>query len=195
MPDESSPLLVKNQSRRCTRRTLAFDFPGAHLGRPLQFGVTTSGRAAVCKEVTPIPNTLYYGDNLDILRRYINNDTIDLVYLDPPFNSNATYNVLFAEQDGARAASQIKAFDDTWKWDQAASKAYQETVLAGGKLSDAMQAFHQILGDSNMLAFLAPPRRRAVKAALGDTAAGRALGTLVTRRKDLPSASLTECNV
>jgi len=52
-------------------------------------------------------NTLYYGDNLDVLRRHLKDETVDLVYLDPPFNSNATYNVLFAEQDGTRAAAQI----------------------------------------------------------------------------------------
>ena len=50
-------------------------------------------------------NTLYYGDNLDIMRRYIKDETIDLVYLDPPFNSNATYNVLFKEKNGSQAAS------------------------------------------------------------------------------------------
>src|SRR5271157_5065131 len=63
-------------------------------------------------------NALYIGDNLDVLRRYIKDESVDLVYLDPPFNSNANYNVLFAEQDGSRAASQIKAFHDTWHWDQ-----------------------------------------------------------------------------
>jgi len=52
-------------------------------------------------------NLLYYGDNLDILRRYVKDETVDLVYLDPPFNSNTNYNVLFAEKDGSKAASQI----------------------------------------------------------------------------------------
>lgn len=65
-------------------------------------------------------NILYYGDNLDILRRYIGDETVDLVYLDPPFDSNQNYNVLFAEQDGSCAAAQIKAFGDTWRWDRAA---------------------------------------------------------------------------
>lgn len=51
-------------------------------------------------------NVLYYGDNLDVLRRYVPDASVDLVYLDPPFNSNATYNVLFAEQDGSRSAGQ-----------------------------------------------------------------------------------------
>jgi DNA modification methylase len=99
-------------------------------------------------------NALYYGDNLDILRRYIADESVDLVYLDPPFNSNATYNVLFAEQDGTRAASQIKAFGDTWQWDQAAAHAYQEIVETGGKVSQALQAFRQFLGENDLLAYL-----------------------------------------
>jgi 16S rRNA G966 N2-methylase RsmD len=72
-------------------------------------------------------NQLYYGDNLEILRRYVKDETIDLVYLDPPFKSNQDYNVLFAEQGGARSAAQIKAFVDNWQWDQAAAAAYQES--------------------------------------------------------------------
>lgn len=50
---------------------------------------------------------------------------MDLVYLDPPFNSNATYNVLLAEQNGSKTGAQLKAFGDTWKWDEAAAKTYQ----------------------------------------------------------------------
>jgi site-specific DNA-methyltransferase (adenine-specific) len=61
-------------------------------------------------------NLLYYGDNLDILRRYVEDESVDLVYLDPPFNSNADYNVLFAEKSGEKAHAQIKAFEDTWEW-------------------------------------------------------------------------------
>lgn len=63
-------------------------------------------------------NTLYYGDNLDVLRRYVTDESVDMIYLDPPFKSNQDYNVLFAEQDGSRSAAQIKAFEDTWRWDQ-----------------------------------------------------------------------------
>lgn len=99
-------------------------------------------------------NLLFYGDNLDILRRYIPAETVDLIYLDPPFKSNQDYNVLFAEQSGARSAAQIKAFEDTWRWDQAAADAYQATVEAGGRVSQALQAFRTFLGTNDMLAYL-----------------------------------------
>jgi DNA modification methylase len=100
-------------------------------------------------------NLLYYGDNLDVLRRYIKDESVDLVYLDPPFKSNQDYNVLFAEQDGSRSAAQIKAFEDTWRWDQAAEADYQEVVERGGKISEALQAFRLFLGTNDMMAYLA----------------------------------------
>lgn len=99
-------------------------------------------------------NKLYYGDNLDVLRRYIKDETVDLIYLDPPFNSNATYNVLYREQDGSRAAAQTKAFEDTWHWDRSAAETYQEVVEAGGKVSQTMQACRLFLGANDMLAYL-----------------------------------------
>jgi DNA modification methylase len=110
-----------------------------------------------------VDNLLYYGDNLDILRRYVADESVDLVYLDPPFNSNATYNVLFAEQNGAQAASQIKAFEDTWRWDEEAARTYFEVVEKGGPVSEALQAFRQLVGDSNMLAYLAMMAPRLVE--------------------------------
>jgi DNA modification methylase len=99
-------------------------------------------------------NLLYYGDNLDVLRRHIKDETVDLIYLDPPFNSNQSYNVLFQEKDGTGAASQFKAFEDTWEWNQAAAAAYEEVVEGGGKVSDVMQAFRRFLGTNDMLAYL-----------------------------------------
>lgn len=108
-------------------------------------------------------NRLYYGDNLDVLRRYVEDASIDLVYLDPPFKSNQDYNVLFAEQDGSRSAAQIKAFDDTWQWDQVAAQAYQEVVEMGGKVSHVMQAFRTFLGDNDLLAYLAMMAPRLVE--------------------------------
>lgn len=100
-------------------------------------------------------NRLYYGDNLDVLRRHIADESVDLVYLDPPFNSARTYNVLFAARDGTRSAAQIKVFEDTWQWDAAAAAAYHEIVEAGGKVSEALQAFRLFVGPSDMLAYLA----------------------------------------
>ena len=99
-------------------------------------------------------NHLYYGDNLDILRRYVADDYVDLVYLDPPFKSNQTYNVLFQEQDGSRSASQIKVFEDTWHWDQAAAQSYEEVLDVGGQVAEAMRAFQTLLGSNDMLAYL-----------------------------------------
>jgi 16S rRNA G966 N2-methylase RsmD len=69
-------------------------------------------------------NALYYGDNLAILRNEIRSESVDLIYLDPPFNSRQDYNVLFAEKDGTRSASQIMAFEDTWEWNTDAERAY-----------------------------------------------------------------------
>ena len=100
-------------------------------------------------------NTLYYGDNLDILRRYVADETVDLVYLDPPFNSKATYNMLFEEHDGTKSAAQFQAFEDTWHWDHSAAAAYQEVVERAEKVSDALIAMKKMLGDKNdMLAYL-----------------------------------------
>ncbi|MDE3051785.1 MAG: site-specific DNA-methyltransferase, partial [Nitrospirota bacterium] len=108
-------------------------------------------------------NTLYYGDNLDVLKRYIKDESVDLIYLDPPFNSNQSYNVLFAEKSGVGSAAQIKAFGDTWHWDQGAALAYQETVEAGGKVAQVMQAFRQFLGGNDMLAYLSMMAPRLVE--------------------------------
>ena len=78
-------------------------------------------------------NTLYYGDNLDILRQHVGDESVDLVYLDPPFNSNATYNVLFKERSGEESPAQIKAFTDTWEWTQESERTFeQEIVLEPG---------------------------------------------------------------
>jgi site-specific DNA-methyltransferase (adenine-specific) len=100
-------------------------------------------------------NLLYYGDNLPILREYVPDASVDLVYLDPPFKSGQDYNVLFKEHGGAPAAAQIQAFEDTWEWSPDAWKIYQEIVESGGRVSQVMQAFWGFLGRSNMMAYLA----------------------------------------
>jgi len=101
-----------------------------------------------------VENLLYYGDNLDVLKLHLKDETIDLIYLDPPFKSNQKYNVLFAEQNGSRSRAQIKAFEDTWRWDEAAVAAYKKMVEGGGNVSRIMQAFHSFIGGCDMLAYL-----------------------------------------
>jgi DNA modification methylase len=103
---------------------------------------------------TPLDNQLYYGDNLDILQRHVPDASVDLIYLDPPFQSSQDYNVLFAERDGTRSAAQIKAFGDTWEWNQESVAIFQELVAGGGKVSEVMQGFAVFLGDSDMLAYV-----------------------------------------
>ncbi|QMV19978.1 site-specific DNA-methyltransferase [Granulicella sp. 5B5] len=100
-------------------------------------------------------NKLYYGDNLQVLRDYIPDASVDLVYLDPPFNSRQDYNVLFAEKDGNRSAAQITAFKDTWEWNLESQDAYEQIVERGGRVADAMRAFKTLLGNTDMMAYLA----------------------------------------
>ena len=113
---------------------------------------------------TTTPNALYFGDNLHILRRYIADESVDLIYLDPPFNSNATYNVLFRERSGEESAAQITAFDDTWRWSMESEAAYQDVVTDGpdrlGKLLIAMREF---LGQNDMMAYLTMMAQRMVE--------------------------------
>jgi site-specific DNA-methyltransferase (adenine-specific) len=73
-------------------------------------------------------NTLYYGDNLDILKRYISDESIDLIYVDPPFKSEQNYNILFKEKNGTASATQIKVFEDTWHWDKKAEETFIEII-------------------------------------------------------------------
>jgi len=116
-------------------------------------------------------NTLYYGDNLDVLRRHVEDETVDLIYLDPPFNSDQSYNVLFREQDGTRSAVQIRAFEDTWQWDQAAAAAYEAVVEEEGQIALAMQGLRTLLGESDMLAYLSmmAPRLKELRRVLKPT--------------------------
>jgi site-specific DNA-methyltransferase (adenine-specific) len=100
-------------------------------------------------------NTLFYGDNLDILQLHVSDESVDLVYLDPPFNSNRDYNVLFKEGGGKReSVAQVQAFEDTWRWDMAAAASYEQVVAEGGPVADAMEAFRTFLGPVKLLAYL-----------------------------------------
>ena len=103
-------------------------------------------------------NTLYYGDNLDILRQHVPDESVDLVYLDPPFNSNANYNVLFKEQSGEASPAQIRAFTDTWEWTQEAERTYEQEIITNpdtpANVKDMISAFRQFIGSNAMMAYL-----------------------------------------
>jgi adenine specific DNA methylase Mod len=101
-------------------------------------------------------NNLYYGDNLSVLRESIATESVDMIYLDPPFNSNASYNVLFKAPSGEGSQAQIEAFEDTWHWNESAERAFDEVVT--GQHSDAsimLRAMRSALGGNDMMAYLA----------------------------------------
>ena len=101
-------------------------------------------------------NRLYFGDNLDILRQHVPDGSVDLIYLDPPFNSNVNYNAFFQEQTGEPSSAQITAFEDTWHWGLESEAAYRATVTDGPeKLAALLQAMRAFLGQSDMMAYLA----------------------------------------
>ena len=109
-------------------------------------------------------NKLHFGDNLEILRNYVADASVDLIYPDPPFNSNANYNVLFQEKGGQQSAAQITAFEDTWHWTLDSESAYQDVVTnATGKLPDLVQAMRSFLGDNDMMAYLTMMAQRMVE--------------------------------
>jgi DNA modification methylase len=152
-PDESEPEMARRNAR------------SASDAAPAKPSTEASG------------NRLYFGDNLDVLRRHIQPNTIDLIYLDPPFNSSRDFNAFFAEQDGSRAAAQIKAFEDTWEWNEESYAVYYE-FIESSTVPDAAKgtliALHDLLGGrgrsgNSMIAYLSmmAPRlvelRRALK--------------------------------
>ncbi|AEH38871.1 DNA methyltransferase [Halopiger xanaduensis] len=114
---------------------------------------------------------LYYGDNLEILRQHIDDEMADLIYLDPPFNSNRNYNIIFEEQASADAHAQVQAFEDTWQWDHKSAKTYQEVVKEGGPVGDTLKGLGETIGKNDMLAYLSmmAPRLKELHRVLKDT--------------------------
>jgi site-specific DNA-methyltransferase (adenine-specific) len=99
-------------------------------------------------------NKLWFGDNLTILREEIPDASVDLVYLDPPFNSQANYNVLFRTPEDDAASAQVEAFRDTWTWGQEAEWAFEEIMRTGGGVTSIIHALRSALGESDMMAYL-----------------------------------------
>jgi len=111
-------------------------------------------------------NVLYFGDNLEILRNreYFPDNSIDLIYLDPPFNSKKDYNILFKENGGVESEAQIKAFTDTWQWTQTAADTYHEVVTKGPlKVAQLIGALHDAIGGNEVMAYLVMMTARLVE--------------------------------
>lgn len=99
-------------------------------------------------------NTLYFGDNLDVLREYIPDESVDLIYLDPPFNSQARYNVLFQSPKDDSESAQAQAFRDTWAWLEDAQDSYLEIMRTGGDAARFIDALKSALNESDLMAYL-----------------------------------------
>jgi len=106
-----------------------------------------------------VTNKLFYGDNLDVLRTHIADESIDLIYLDPPFNSNANYNILFKSKTGDGSDAQIEAFEDTWHWtnhEGGSEDAFDQVIRSGNtNAAELLRAFRSFLGENDMMAYLA----------------------------------------
>ena len=102
-------------------------------------------------------NALYYGDNLNVLRKSIPDESVDLIYLDPPFNSKASYNILFKAPSGKQSQAQIEAFEDTWHWtaDNGAELAFDQVIHSGNaEAANMLKAVRSFLGENDMMAYL-----------------------------------------
>lgn len=118
--------------------------------------------AAHAKPITA--NTLFYGDNLKILRNDILSESVDLIYLDPPFNSSRNYNVLFKDESGTDSEAQIMAFEDTWHWNITAEQTYAELLTeAPDQVAKVMEAMRGFVGTNQMMAYLVMMTARLVE--------------------------------
>ena len=109
-------------------------------------------------------NTLFYGDNLPILREYVPDESIDLIYLDPPFNSNRSYNVLFKDESGQQSEAQMTAFDDTWHWGKSTELTYHAIIQdAPERVAVMLGAMREFIGENQMMAYLVMMTARLVE--------------------------------
>ena len=109
-------------------------------------------------------NNLFFGDNLDILSEQIKDESVDLIYMDPPFNSRVDYNILFKSPEGNESDSQIEAFDDTWHWGEQAEKEFSDLLLQENTdVAQIIQAFRSFLGENDMMAYLVMMTSRIVE--------------------------------
>lgn len=108
--------------------------------------------------------TLYFGDNLNILREHIKDESVDLIYLDPPFNSKRAYNLLFKTPKGHVSDAQITAFEDTWHWGDQAEREFAELLhQSNTDIAETMQALRHFLGENDLMAYLTMMANRLVE--------------------------------
>ncbi len=127
------------------------------ISKSVIFIIITMGQRVISK------NTLFYGDNLTILRDYLADETIDLIYLDPPFNSSRNYNVLYKDESGADAEAQIVAFEDTWHWSQGTEAQYRQLSAVGDELARLLDTLVTVVGRNQMTAYLVMMAARLVE--------------------------------
>jgi len=109
-------------------------------------------------------NQLFFGDNLDVLRESIRDESVDLVYLDPPFNSKRDYNLLFKSPEGGESHAQITAFEDSWHWGEQAEREYAEILRSGHtRMADLIAAFRSFLGENDLMAYLVMMANRLIE--------------------------------
>ncbi|HVZ27735.1 MAG TPA: DNA methyltransferase [Rhizomicrobium sp.] len=108
-------------------------------------------------------NKLFFGDNLDVLQQHIDSESVDLVYLDPPFNSKAEYNLLYETPENKRETAQRTAFVDTWSWEEEAQFSFDHVLENGGQVANIVNALRQALGKSDTMAYLAMMAARLIQ--------------------------------
>src|SRR5262249_46145286 len=144
--------LGRSDSRKIVKKSVGMDLArdGLLCGGPLPLGDPPSARVGGCGKIAGMTkgekNQLYFGDCLNILRDSIEEETVDLVYLDPPFNSNTTYNILFKSPKGDSSHAQIAAFEDTWHWGQEAEKEFAQLLQQPNTdVAEMIQALRKFL--------------------------------------------------
>ena len=109
-------------------------------------------------------NSLYFGDNLLVLRESIKDESVDLVYLDPPFNSNATYNLLFKSPKGEKSGAQIEAFEDSWHWGEQAETEFAQILTSRNtNVAQMVRSLRSFLGENDMMAYLTMMANRLIE--------------------------------
>lgn len=125
------------------------------LETPLRFGAPCGYTHSSVEQGGTNLNTLFFGDNLQVMREHVKDEMVDLVYLDPPFNSKRDYNLLFATPKGHKSDAQITAFEDTWHWGEQAELEYSEVLSQKNTdASELVRSFRHFLGVNDLMAYL-----------------------------------------